>query len=146
MNILIKKFAELSPVELYKILQLRSEIFVLEQQCLYQDLDDKDFNSFHLMYFEENTLIAYLRIVEKGISYPEIFIGRVVVKQSHRRLKLGFRLMTDAIQFIENNLNEKNIRISAQTYLQHFYESLGFVVVSEPYLDCDIPHVEMLRR
>jgi len=141
----LKKFDELSVFELYQILQLRSEIFILEQKCLYQDLDNKDVKSWHLMTYNNEYLAGYLRIVQKGVSYPEVSIGRVIVRQSERRNQLGFKIMTQAIDFIENELLEKEIRISAQAYLQKFYESLGFVVVSEPYLEDDIPHIEMLR-
>jgi ElaA protein len=140
----MKYFDELNNSELYKILKVRNEIFVVEQNCVYQDCDGKDQWAYHL-YFEENgEIIAYLRILEKGISYDEISIGRVLVKENQRKKSLARKLMLKAIDFIESSLNETSIRISAQQYLVEFYKSLGFSAVSEMYLEDDIPHQEML--
>ncbi len=144
MNFQMKYFDELNNSELYKILKVRNEIFVVEQNCVYQDCDGKDQWAYHL-YFEENgEIIAYLRILEKGISYDEISIGRVLVKENQRKKSLARKLMLKAIDFIESSLNETSIRISAQQYLVEFYKSLGFSAVSEMYLEDDIPHQEML--
>jgi len=142
----IRKFNELSGDEVYEILKLRSEIFVVEQECIYEDCDGKDKNSYHLFAKENGQIILYLRILEKGISYDEISIGRVLIYKEYRGKGLAKLMMTRAIQFIENTLNEKIVRISAQEYLLNFYLSLRFVKVSEVYLEDNIPHVEMLYK
>ena len=140
----IKRFEELTTTELYEILRVRAEVFVVEQTCIYQDLDEKDKRAYHL-YFEENGKVkAYLRILDKGVSYPEISIGRVLTTENNRRKGLAREMMEKAIDFIGKELGENQIRISGQLYLQVFYESLGFQTVSEMYLEDDIPHVEML--
>lgn len=140
----IRTFDELSNKELYSILRLRSEIFVVEQNCVYQDLDNKDLNAYHLMAVENGELIGYLRILNKGVSYKEASIGRVVVKKEYRRKKLGLEIINKGIDFIINTLQEKEVRISAQVYAKNLYKKAGFVEVSEEYLEDDIPHVEML--
>ncbi|SHK53367.1 GNAT family N-acetyltransferase [Tepidibacter formicigenes] len=142
----IKKFEELNVEEIYEILKARNEVFVVEQECAYQDCDDKDKNAYHLFMKENDTISAYLRVLEKGISYDEISIGRVLVNKNYRKKGLARQMMLNAIDFIENKLNEKSIRISAQEYLINFYKSLGFEQVSDTYLEDDIPHVEMLYK
>jgi ElaA protein len=142
----VKKFNELTGQEVYEILKLRNEVFVVEQQCIYEDCDDKDQKSYHLFGEENGVIVAYLRILEKGISYNEISIGRVLTGKMHRGRGLGKQMMLNAIDFIENNLGEKIIRISAQQYLLKFYSDLGFIKVSEMYLEDDIPHIEMLYK
>lgn len=146
MEFKIKKFNELTIEELYKILRARNEVFVVEQACIYQDCDNKDYNSYHLYLEEGNEVVGYLRIVNKGISYDEISIGRVLVKETHRNKGLSRRMMLEGIKFIEENLNSTEIRLSGQVYIKKFYESLGFKQVSEEYLEDDIPHVEMLYK
>lgn len=143
MNFKIKKFSELTPDELYEILRIRNEVFVIEQTCIFQDCDEKDQRSYHLFGIDKGKIIAYLRILEKGVSYSEISIGRVLVDKKHRRKGFARDILLKAIDFIENNLNEKEIRISAQKYLVDFYESLGFVISSEMYLEDGIPHIDM---
>ena len=140
----IRTFDELSNRELYSILRLRSEIFVVEQNCVYQDLDNKDLDGYHLMAIENGELIGYLRILNKGVSYKEASIGRVVVKKEYRRKKLGLEIINKGIDFIINTMKEKEVRISAQVYAKNLYEKAGLVEVSEEYLEDDIPHVEML--
>ncbi|MGH4122416.1 MAG: GNAT family N-acetyltransferase [Clostridium sp.] len=142
----IKKFKELSGEEVYEILKLRSEVFVIEQQCIYEECDGKDKKSYHLFAREDGEILVYLRILEKGVTYNEISIGRVLTDKKYRGKGLAKQMMLRAIGFIENNLNEKTIRISAQEYLLNFYSSLGFVGVSDVYLEDDIPHVEMLYK
>lgn len=144
MNFQLKMFDELSGKEVYEILKSRNEVFVLEQQCIYQDCDDKDKNAYHLFAEDNGEIIAYLRILKKGIAYDEISIGRVLVRKEYRKKGLARQSMLKAIDFIENDLNEKSIRISAQQYLIDFYGSLGFKVVSEMYLEDSLPHQEML--
>ncbi|WP_138207122.1 GNAT family N-acetyltransferase [Haloimpatiens lingqiaonensis] len=140
----IKKFNQLSTEEIYEILQMRNEVFVVEQKCAYQDCDGKDKNAYHLFYTAKGKIISYLRILEKGISYKEISIGRVLTKKEYRNKGLIREGMLMAIHFIEENLGENSIRISAQEYLKGFYKSLGFKEVSQVYLEDDIPHIEML--
>ncbi len=146
MEIKIKKFNELTTEELYKILRVRNEVFVVEQTCIYQDCDNKDYNSYHLYVEEGNEVVGYLRIVNKGISYDEMSIGRVLVKENYRNKGLSRKIMLEAIKFIEEKLNFTEIRISGQVYIKGFYESLGFKQVSEEYLEDDIPHVEMVYK
>lgn len=146
MELVIKKFNELTVEELYKILRVRNEVFVVEQTCIYQDCDNKDYNSYHLYLEDENEMVGYLRIVNKGISYDEISIGRVLVKESHRNRGISRKIMLEAIKFIKEELNSTEIRLSGQVYIKGFYESLGFKQVSEEYLEDDIPHVEMLYK
>jgi ElaA protein len=121
-------------------------VFVVEQQCIYEDCDGKDKKSYHLFAEHNGEILVYLRILEKGISYNEISIGRVLARENYRGNGFAKQMMLRAIEFIENNLNEKVIRISAQEYLLKFYSSLGFVRVSEGYLEDDIPHIEMLYK
>lgn len=143
MNWKIKKFQELNKDEIYEILKTRNEVFVIEQRCFYQECDGKDKNAYHLFAEENGKIIAYLRILEKGASYAEISIGRVLVSRDYRQKGLAKQMMLKAIEFIENELKEQSIRISAQEYLIDFYKSLGFEKVSDLYLEDGIPHLEM---
>jgi len=140
---MIKEFKELIHHELYDILALRNEVFIVEQNCPYLDIDHKDKDALHLMIYDRE-LVAYLRILDKNVSYDEVSIGRVLVKESHRGQKLGQKIMIEAIEYIKDVMKEDKIRISAQAYLKSFYESLGFKCVSDIYLEDDIPHIEML--
>ncbi|PUU89578.1 GNAT family N-acetyltransferase [Halanaerobium sp.] len=146
MELKIKKFSELSNQELYKIIEARINVFVVEQNCPYKECDNKDQNSFHLFYQKEGEIAAYLRIIPAGISYPEISIGRVLVKDKYRRNGLANKLMQAALSYIKNNFKTEAVRISAQEYILDFYQQLGFEVVSERYLEDDIPHFEMLNK
>lgn len=146
MNYNIKKFSELENNELYQILELRCEVFVVEQNCAYNDVDNKDQDAYHLLLEDNKKIVAGLRILKKGISYDQISIGRVVVSKEHRGLGIAKEMMLKAIEFIENDLNEKEIKISAQAYLIEFYKSIGFVEVSQVYLEDDIPHIDMLYK
>ena len=145
MNCELKKFNQLTTKELYEILRVRAEVFVVEQTCVYQDLDMKDQDSWHLFLEDGDEIIAYLRILNKGVSYPEIAIGRVLTKDTQRKKGLAREMMRKAIKFIETELKENTILISAQVYLMKFYESLGFKAVSEIYLEDGIEHIEMVR-
>tara|TARA_B100000768_G_C11284793_1_gene381640 strand:+ start:14077 stop:14532 length:456 start_codon:yes stop_codon:yes gene_type:complete len=142
---IVKKFSELSLDDLYKIIQLRIDVFVVEQDCPYSDLDDKDQNATHLYYeTEEGEIIGYIRILDKGVSYKEIAIGRVIIKESCRKYKLGHQLMQDGIDYIRS-LGETEIRISAQEHLREFYERLGFEKMGGMYLEDNIPHIQMFK-
>tara|TARA_B100000780_G_C21046945_1_gene420293 strand:- start:295 stop:735 length:441 start_codon:yes stop_codon:yes gene_type:complete len=145
MKFSIKKFNKLSVLEVYNILQLRSEVFVVEQDCVYQDLDNKDQIAYHVLGIEDDKIIAYARIFNSGDYFLEPSIGRIIVKEDYRKLKYGHQLVSTSIDYIENNFSESKIIISAQTYLTKFYNSLGFVQVGEGYLEDGIPHIQMLR-
>lgn len=142
-----KKFDELTVCELYDILQLRTLVFVVEQECIYQDLDDKDKQSIFLWITSEaGEVLAHARVLPKGISYDGyVSIGRVVSHKSFRGLGLGKKIMQYSIQYCETFFNNESIKISAQSYLKNFYESLGFHQVSEPYMEDGIPHIAMIR-
>ena len=139
----IKRFEALSLEELYAILQLRSEVFVVEQNCVYQDIDYKDQKAVHLIGEYEGKTVAYARLFKPKDYFEKASIGRVIVKPDYRHLKLGHELMREAIQVVKTSFGESQITISAQLYLQRFYESHGFVATSEVYLEDDIPHIEM---
>lgn len=144
MELYIKHFSELTAEELYRILAARSEIFVVEQDCVYQDLDGKDINAWHVWYEDEDGIAAYCRVLDKGVSYEyEGSIGRVIAVK--RGTGLGYKVMMEGIRVAEERFGQTSLRISAQQYAQGFYEKCGFVRVSEPYLEDDIPHVQMLR-
>ena len=145
-HFLIKSFDQLSPYEVYAMIQLRADVFVLEQQCLYQDCDDKDQLSIHLMGFENDKLVAYCRLLKPGLSYDGYSaIGRVVTHPLYRNKKYGIELMQKAIRYCKDNYTE-SIKISAQAYLEVFYTNLGFQTVSAPYLEDDIPHIAMVLK
>ena len=139
----IKRFEELSSLELYKLLQLRSEVFIVEQNCVYQDIDDKDQKAVHLLGKRNSEIMAYARLFKAGDYFENAAIGRVVIGANYRENKWGNDLMREAIAGIESHFETTKITISAQLYLQKFYESHGFVVTSETYLEDAIPHIEM---
>jgi ElaA protein len=141
----IKRFNELSLTELYSMLQLRSEVFVVEQNCVFQDIDGKDEKAIHLLGEIDGILVAYARLFRPNDYFELASIGRVVVKPSHREFKLGHLLMKEAIKAVNEQFGTENIAISAQLYLKNFYESHGFIQTSEMYLEDDIPHIEMKR-
>ncbi|MEO5891035.1 MAG: GNAT family N-acetyltransferase [Ferruginibacter sp.] len=136
-------FTELSVAQLYAILQLRNEVFVVEQNCVYQDADNRDEMSIHHMGWIDNILVAYCRILPPGVSYPEASIGRIVTAPGYRHLGYGRKLVEMAVGFTLERFGTRKITISAQLYLEKFYKSLGFVQVSEPYLEDNIPHIKM---
>jgi ElaA protein len=146
MHWILKPFNELTPKELYNILQLRNEVFIVEQNCPYQDCDNKDLYAWHLMGIEENKLIAYSRLLAPGISYSESSIGRVVSSPSTRKTGIGKKLMQESIVHIKNLFRTDTIRIGAQLYLQKFYESFGFKREGNVYLEDNIPHIIMLKE
>ncbi len=141
-----KTFDELSTQELYQILRLRSGIFVVEQNCVYQDIDNKDQKALHLFGIVEGEIIAYSRLFKPGDYFEFSSIGRVVVAEKHRDKNFGHELIDQSILEINRRFNIQNITISAQLYLKKFYESHGFVATSETYLEDDIPHIEMKIR
>ena len=146
MNIQVKTFKELTTEDLYAVLQLRSEVFVVEQNCVYQDVDGKDEKAFHVLGMDNNRLVAYTRVFKPGDYFNEASIGRVVVQESFRRYGAGSKIMKATLEFISKSLKEQTIRISAQTYLKRFYNDLGFKEVGEEYLEDGIPHVNMTMK
>lgn len=142
----VRKFHELSVDDLYNFLKLRVDVFVVEQDCPYPDLDDMDQEATHLFYKLPNgKIIGYLRILNKGVSCSEMAIGRVLVHHDYRKFKLGSKIINDAISYIES-IGEISIRLSAQQHLKKFYCRLGFEQVSDMYLEDNIPHIEMLKK
>lgn len=146
MNWHVKEFNQLTTKELYEILKVRAEVFVVEQQCIFQDLDSKDEVSYHLFIEDNSEIVAYLRILPPNISYSEAAIGRVLTKAEHRKKGISRKLVQNAINFVTDSLGEQTIRISAQAYLLKFYNDLGFESVSEVYLEDGIEHIEMLYK
>ncbi|HEV7783567.1 MAG TPA: GNAT family N-acetyltransferase [Chitinophagaceae bacterium] len=144
-NWVLKKFDQLSPAELYAIMQLRNEVFVVEQDCVYQDADNKDQHSYHYMGWGNDLLIAYTRILPPGLSYIEPSIGRVVTSPSARGNGLGRELMERSITQALHLFGDQSIRIGAQLYLVGFYTSLGFQQTGDPYDEDGIKHVEMVK-
>jgi ElaA protein len=142
----LKKFHELTLDELYAILQLRSKVFIVEQDCVYNDVDGKDQLAWHLIGTEDGDLIAYTRILPPGIVYSDPAIGRVVTSPSKRSSGLGRELMNRSIEHCKMLFGNTSITLSAQVYLKRFYESLDFFSVGEEYLDDGIPHIEMTRK
>jgi ElaA protein len=141
----VKKFEALTPYELYAILQLRNEVFVVEQNCVFQDADNKDQNSWHLMGFSNETLIAYTRLVPPAEIYEQPSIGRVVTSPSVRRSGTGKELMRQSIEVLYRLFGKQPIKIGAQLYLKSFYESFGFKQVSDVYLEDGIEHIYMMK-
>lgn len=146
MEWVLKKFGELTLDELYSILELRSKVFIVEQNCIYNDPDGKDQVAWHLTGTEEGQLIAYSRILPPGIVYSEPAIGRVVTSPSNRKSGLGRELMNRSIKHCEDLFGKTSITLSAQAYLKKFYESLGFSAIGDEYLDDGIPHIKMSSK
>lgn len=142
----IKKFDELTTTELYNILKERAQVFVVEQNCVFQEVDGKDLDSYHLFREDNGRVIAYVRIVPAGLSFDEWSIGRVIVHKDYRGNGLAYELMNQAIEFLNSELKIKTIKIQAQEYLHKFYSSFGFQSFSEVYLEDDIPHIDMILQ
>ena len=139
------RIENLSALELFTIIKARESVFVVEQQCPYQETDDMDLHSWHLAASINNQLAAYVRVVDPGIKYEQPSIGRVMTISEFRNLKIGRSLMNEAIRFTEEQYPQMGIKIGAQVYLKKFYESLGFEAVSEPYDEDGIPHIDMMK-
>ena len=146
MNFQIKTFKELTTTELYNILQLRSEVFVVEQDCVYQDVDFKDQKSLHVFGSNNDKIVAYTRIFKPGDYFENASIGRVVVAVSERKYGFGHDLMKASINAVKTNFKVDKITISTQKYLKKFYESHDFIQVGEEYLEDGIPHIRMDRE
>ncbi|WP_121666084.1 GNAT family N-acetyltransferase [Mesonia aquimarina] len=146
MRVISKKFEELSLSELYQILQLRSEVFVVEQDCVYQDIDGKDEKALHLIGKKEGKIIAYTRCFAPGIYFKEAAIGRVVVQENQRKHKFGHQILEASIKAIQKEYKTSIIKLSAQQYLIKFYESHNFQQIGEDYLEDGIPHIAMIKK
>jgi len=142
----IKPFKELTPDELYAIMRLRNEVFVVEQNCVYQDADNKDPRCYHLMLLNNDELIAYARLLPQGLSYEEMSIGRVISSPKARGTGAGRLLMKTAIEQCALIFGEGSIKIGAQAYLSNFYASFGFKEVGEIYDEDGIPHITMIKE
>lgn len=145
MEIEVKSFDELSTKQLYELLQLRNEVFVVEQDCVYQDIDGKDDRALHIMGWEDDKLVAYARCFQTGDYFDKASIGRVLVRENYRKLGYGHAITKASIQAVKTNYKAESIKISAQTYLVIFYESHGFKTTGERYLEDGIPHIAMVR-
>ena len=146
MKTVLKHFHELTIQELYNILQLRSEVFVVEQNCIYQDIDGKDQKAVHIFIKENKDVLAYSRIFDESEYFENPSIGRVVVKKEKRRTELGKKIMVEGAKYIKETFTNKKIEISAQKYLKDFYEDLGYVFTGNEYLEDGIPHIRMIKQ
>lgn len=142
----LKPFDALTTKELYAILYERTNVFVVEQNCPYLEVDGKDEASYHLFKEEDGVVVAYLRILPPGVSYEQASLGRVLVKQTHRGQGIAQQLVQKGIDFVHTSLGEKTIKIQAQAYLRDFYGSFGFEAISDVYLEDDIPHIDMIMK
>lgn len=144
MKLICKHFNDLTAKELYEILRLRVDVFVVEQKCSYSEVDGKDLDACHLWFEDEDGIAGYLRLLAPGVSFKEASIGRVIAKK--RRCGIGSKLTQAGIEKMKEIYGDTDIRIEAQVYAREFYEKAGFVKVSEEFLDDGIPHIEMLRK
>ena len=141
----LKKFSELDTHNLYEILKLRVEVFVVEQNCPYPELDDYDQQALHLYLKENNVILAYCRILPAGLKYDDCSIGRVIVQAQARGKGHARVLMQKALKLIETSWSVPSIKLCAQSHLQNFYQSVGFQTISEEFDEDGIPHVYMIR-
>ena len=141
MDLYIKHFNELTTTELYRILRARAEIFVVEQDCVYQDLDNKDLNAWHVWFEDEDGVAAYCRVLDKGVSFEDAAVGRVI--SARRRKGFGTIVLKEGIRLAKEKFGADKITIEAQVYARKFYENGGFKQVSEEFLEDGIPHILM---
>ena len=146
MDIEVKSFSELSNRELYAILRLRVAVFVVEQDCVYQDLDDKDFVALHVIGKHNKQIVAYSRIFKAGDYFEEASMGRVVVDNNFRSHGFGKEIVLASENAIADHFDDSNVRLSAQSYLQNFYTELGYKRIGEEYLEDGIPHISMIKQ
>ena len=145
MEISIKSFEELDSTELYELLALRAEVFVVEQDCAYQDPDGKDFHALHVLGRLQGQLVSYARVYSADKPEQWVNIGRIVVKPSHRSMGLGKEIVLASEAAAKNHYQDHKIKLSAQSYLQKFYNELGYISSGETYLEDGIPHIEMIK-
>lgn len=146
MDIEIKTFKELDTSTLYDILQLRSSVFVVEQDCVYQDIDGKDRQALHIILKKQGKIVAYTRCFAPGVYFKEASIGRVVVIKKERKNNYGHQIIKISLQAILTNYNTQDIKLSAQKYLKEFYENHGFYKTGKGYLEDGIPHILMSNK
>lgn len=146
MEVFVKTFDQLSNRELYQIMQLRSEVFVVEQDCAYQDLDGRDEKALHIFGVKEGNIVAYTRVFGPGDYFENVSIGRVVVNKKQRKFGFGKVIMEASLKEVQKKFPEATIELSAQTYLIKFYEDLGFKTQGEGYLEDGIPHIRMTKQ
>jgi len=146
MKIIVKRFKELSVEEIYQILKVRADVFIIEQKCIYKDIDGKDEKAIHVLGKENNETIAYTRILQNDEQYNFPSISRVVVKKQNRGEERGKKIMKETIKHIVEELKEKTIVLAAQKYLEKFYRELGFIAEGEEYLEDEIPHQKMILK
>lgn len=144
MQLIIKSFTQLTNQELYAILKARTEIFVVEQNCVYCDMDDKDQGAWHVFLWDEDGIVAYARVLDKGVAFDEVAIGRMICTK--RRHGYAQQVLNACFTVAKEKYNADVIRIHAQKYVRSLYEKVGFVVDSEPFLEDGIPHIEMIKR
>lgn len=142
MELFIRSLKSIESLELFKVFKLRVDVFVVEQKCPYQEIDDKDIDALHMYLKNEDQIVAYLRVLPPGLSYKEASIGRVLVNKKYRGKGYGRKIMTEGIKYCKSHYSE-NIKISAQAYLEGFYKNLGFKKTSSVYLEDNIPHMDM---
>lgn len=141
MELCIRRFDELTGRELYEILRLRSQVFVVEQECIYQDIDGKDIGAVHVFLRDGEGIQAYLRVMDRGVSFEDVSIGRVI--SAKRRMGIGSRLLSEGIRAAQRIFAADRITIEAQTYAREFYEKQGFKQTSDEFLEDGIPHIQM---
>lgn len=146
MTTTIKHYSELTKDEFHDMIALRMAVFVVEQDCPYQDLDGLDKDAYHVLIKEENQIVGTARILKSGVAYKETAIGRVATAIDKRHLKLGHELMKASMRYIQNNLKDKSVRLSAQSHLRNYYAKYGFMPTGKEYLEDGIPHSEMLFK
>lgn len=142
MELVVKRFEELSLEELYEILKVRAEVFIVEQNCVYQDVDDKDKHSYHVYLKDDTGIKAYLRVIDKGVTFEDVSIGRVLTV--NRGCGLGKRIMLEGIKIAKEKMNAERIIIEAQSYAKEFYEKVGFKKVSDDFMMDGILHIKMV--
>ena len=142
----IKTFDALTTLEWYKIAKLRTDVFIVEQACVYDEFDQRDQRSLHLFLEDDGAILSYSRLLPPGVMYKEASISRVIVRDDCRGEGYGKQLLQEAIDYLSQVMKEPLIKIQAEQYLTSFYQGFGFRVISEPYLDCGIAHVDMLRE
>ena len=140
----LKKFSDLTIENLYNLIKIRQSIFIVEQNCPYNDLDNKDQFSLHLLGYKKNELVSYARIFPPGILSPKAIIGRILVIKKYRSQGLGASLINRSLEIIKYNFGNVAIRLEAQTYLCDFYKKFGFISKGKEYLEDGIPHVSMI--
>jgi len=146
MEVIIKTWPQLSKEELYQVLGLRVKVFVVEQECAYQEVDQHDQTAIHLLGFDNEKLVAYARIVAPGTVYNEPSIGRVAVEKEHRNKGYGREIFTHSLEKAKQLYPKQTLKIQAQTYLEDFYKSFGFRTISKPYPDVGIWHIDMIKK